>query len=164
MRLRSGRASRFSCSSLVDRKSTRLNSSHDQISYAVFCLKKKNIGDAGIRSDIQGSNVPTRDEAVPSFVSDAMAHAGKGIVEVTGQARTSAVSHTLLDSVGLGGISAGHKGKYTREYLAAAFPELNAWERAGADASAAGMVDPRFENQKELPKIQLDNQKESAER
>src|SRR2546430_3377022 len=25
-----------------DRKSTRLNSSHSQISYAVFCLKKKN--------------------------------------------------------------------------------------------------------------------------
>src|SRR2546430_4331442 len=27
---------------LTDRKSTRLNSSHSQISYAVFCLKKKN--------------------------------------------------------------------------------------------------------------------------
>src|SRR2546428_9935938 len=27
--------------STTDRKSTRLNSSHDQISYAVFCLKKK---------------------------------------------------------------------------------------------------------------------------
>src|SRR5205085_2031009 len=27
--------------SLTDRKSTRLNSSHSQISYAVFCLKKK---------------------------------------------------------------------------------------------------------------------------
>src|SRR2546428_1856878 len=26
---------------MADRKSTRLNSSHDQISYAVFCLKKK---------------------------------------------------------------------------------------------------------------------------
>src|SRR2546430_5559475 len=26
---------------MVDRKSTRLNSSHSQISYAVFCLKKK---------------------------------------------------------------------------------------------------------------------------
>src|SRR2546421_8092960 len=26
---------------IEDRKSTRLNSSHDQISYAVFCLKKK---------------------------------------------------------------------------------------------------------------------------
>src|SRR5206468_9231817 len=33
------------CNSIssIDRKSTRLNSSHDQISYAVFCLKKKNI-------------------------------------------------------------------------------------------------------------------------
>src|SRR2546430_11620680 len=29
--------------SLGDRKSTRLNSSHSQISYAVFCLKKKKI-------------------------------------------------------------------------------------------------------------------------
>src|SRR5690554_7504146 len=28
--------------SRVDRKSTRLNSSHVRISYAVFCLKKKN--------------------------------------------------------------------------------------------------------------------------
>src|SRR5688572_31086666 len=27
---------------MLDRKSTRLNSSHSQISYAVFCLKKKN--------------------------------------------------------------------------------------------------------------------------
>src|SRR5438309_3488741 len=30
---------------LRDRKSTRLNSSHSSISYAVFCLKKKNIDD-----------------------------------------------------------------------------------------------------------------------
>src|SRR5206468_11047389 len=29
------------CRAVLDRKSTRLNSSHDQISYAVFCLKKK---------------------------------------------------------------------------------------------------------------------------
>src|SRR5690348_17757221 len=28
--------------SITDRKSTRLNSSHPSISYAVFCLKKKN--------------------------------------------------------------------------------------------------------------------------
>src|SRR2546430_11232764 len=36
----------------IDRKSTRLNSSHSQISYAVFCLKKKkeNIGrDTGLQ-------------------------------------------------------------------------------------------------------------------
>src|SRR5690348_17771614 len=31
---------------LLDRKSTRLNSSHPSISYAVFCLKKKKIIDA----------------------------------------------------------------------------------------------------------------------
>src|SRR5437879_10382948 len=30
------------CRSAIDRKSTRLNSSHRCISYAVFCLKKKN--------------------------------------------------------------------------------------------------------------------------
>src|SRR5205085_3714248 len=30
------------CGADQDRKSTRLNSSHSQISYAVFCLKKKN--------------------------------------------------------------------------------------------------------------------------
>src|SRR5256886_5671385 len=35
LRRRAGRRAR-------DRKSTRLNSSHSQISYAVFCLKKKN--------------------------------------------------------------------------------------------------------------------------
>src|SRR6266849_1821078 len=121
------------------------------------------MGDAGIKSAIQGSNVPNPDEAVPSFVSGAMAKAGKGLLEGTLQAGTSAVSDKLLDLVGLGGKSAADKGKDTRDYLAAAFPELNAWERAGADASSAGMVDAGFENQKELTKIQLDNQKEIAE-
>src|SRR6516165_9558148 len=48
------------------------------------------------------------------------------------QAGTSAVSDKLLDLVALGGKSAADKGKDTRDYLAAAFPELNAWERAGA--------------------------------
>src|SRR5471032_3525388 len=100
-----------------DRKSTRLNSSHITISYAVFCLKKKN----------------------------------------------SAVSDKLLNIVGLGGKSAADKGKDTRDYLAAAFPEVNAWERAGADAYSAGIVEAGFENQKELTKMQLHNQKEIAE-
>src|SRR5713101_1207073 len=120
------------------------------------------MGDAGIKSAIQGSNVPNPDEAVPSFVSGAMAKAGKGLLEGTLQAGTSAVSDKLLDLVGLGGKSAADKGKDTRDYLAAAFLELNAWERAGADASSAGMVDAGFENQKELTKMQLDNQKEIA--
>src|SRR3712207_6872906 len=33
----------------VDRKSTRLNSSHANISYAVFCLKKKKLASLPIR-------------------------------------------------------------------------------------------------------------------
>src|SRR2546430_4314602 len=39
----------------LDRKSTRLNSSHSQISYAVFCLKKKmgSYGDTFGRYDIR---------------------------------------------------------------------------------------------------------------
>src|SRR6266481_8109787 len=35
-----------------DRKSTRLNSSHSSISYAVFCLKKKNHKNSGVKQNI----------------------------------------------------------------------------------------------------------------
>src|SRR5699024_5731691 len=121
------------------------------------------MGDAGIKSAINGSNVPNPDEAVLSFVSCAMAKAGKGLLEGMLQAGTSAVSDKLLDFVGLGVKSAADKGYDTRDYLAAAFPVLNALERAGADASSAGMVVAGFENQKELTKMKLDNQKEIAE-
>src|SRR3712207_8203025 len=38
-----------------DRKSTRLNSSHANISYAVFCLKKKNLHCTGSRI-VEGSS------------------------------------------------------------------------------------------------------------
>src|SRR5256886_4658734 len=50
------------------------------------------MGDAGIKSAIQAFNVPNPDEAVPSFVSGDMAKAGKGLLEGTLQAGTSAVS------------------------------------------------------------------------
>src|SRR2546421_8897966 len=97
------------------------------------------MGDAGIRSAIQGSNVPNSDEAVPSFVSGAMAKAGKGLLEGTVQAGTSAVSDKLLDLVVLGGKSAADKGKDTRDYMAAAFHELNALQGAIVDAVPAGV-------------------------
>src|SRR5205807_8614568 len=64
----------------IDRKSTRLNSSHLVNSYAVFCLKKKKANSGSIQADVlaldnntvrmddarinsafQGSNVPTTD-------------------------------------------------------------------------------------------------------
>src|SRR2546430_9188514 len=37
---------------MVDRKSTRLNSSHSQISYAVFCLKKKKKKSTKLNSEL----------------------------------------------------------------------------------------------------------------
>src|SRR5208282_6948208 len=48
-----------SAASPTDRKSTRLNSSHGSISYAVFCLKKKNTQprDPGIQC---GKSTPDR--------------------------------------------------------------------------------------------------------
>src|SRR5205809_6728360 len=55
--------------------------------------------DAGIKSAIQGSNVPNPDEAVRRLVSGAMATAGKGLLEGTLPARPSAVSDQVLDLV-----------------------------------------------------------------
>src|SRR2546423_12114759 len=89
------------------------------------------MGDAGIKSAVEGSNVPKPDEAVPRFVSGAMAKPGQRLPEGTVQAGTSADSDQLLELVGLGGKSAADQGKDTRDYLAAAFPELTAWARAG---------------------------------
>src|SRR5258708_24332036 len=42
-----------------DRKSTRLNSSHQIISYAVFCLKKKNITSLSSQNTSQLTNLLT---------------------------------------------------------------------------------------------------------
>src|SRR5690625_6033115 len=49
-------------SEAADRKSTRLNSSHVASSYAVFCLKKKNIP---IRYTMRAANDTTRRRATP---------------------------------------------------------------------------------------------------
>src|SRR5215207_1736491 len=73
------------------------------------------MGDDGIKSAIQGSNVPNTDEAVPSFVAGAMAKAAKGLLECTLQAGISVVSDMFLDFVGLGGKSAADRGKTTRD-------------------------------------------------
>src|SRR2546427_3694704 len=48
---------------LADRKSTRLNSSHSQISYAVFCLKKKNRRRSGL--DLVSGRHAADDRRIP---------------------------------------------------------------------------------------------------
>src|SRR5256885_296725 len=61
------------------------------------------MGDAGIKSAIQGSNVPNPDEAVPSFVSGLLANAAKRLLDRALQAVSSAVSDKFVHFIGLGG-------------------------------------------------------------
>src|SRR5438034_5788597 len=53
---------------VVDRKSTRLNSSHTVISYAVFCLKKKNT---------DGRVEPLGGSLVQAICNDEVHHSGE---------------------------------------------------------------------------------------
>src|SRR5947209_12139109 len=49
-----------------DRKSTRLNSSHANISYAVFCLKKKKKAYSPLSADTEGGRIREEtDDGVP---------------------------------------------------------------------------------------------------
>src|SRR5690554_7498345 len=52
----------YLAAALVDRKSTRLNSSHVRISYAVFCLKKKSSNNSSFSIHIK-----TRSITSPTF-------------------------------------------------------------------------------------------------
>src|SRR5260221_2922727 len=113
------------------------------------------MGDAGIKSAIQGSNVPNPDEAVPSFVSGAMAKAGKGLLEGTLQAGTSAVSDKLLDLVGLGGKSAADKERIIRIILLLAFLSLIVWDLLGLMLPLLGLFTAGFRIQKKLLKFNL---------
>src|SRR2546430_5242314 len=58
----------------ADRKSTRLNSSHSQISYAVFCLKKKK---SYIRSNIAAANGATI--VLAGLIQDSQTRINSGI-------------------------------------------------------------------------------------
>src|SRR2546421_1633142 len=51
-----------------DRKSTRLNSSHDQISYAVFCLKKKKNKNSNDDDDDRKSTKTILNKHIPIFI------------------------------------------------------------------------------------------------
>src|SRR3989442_2351628 len=55
--------------SQLDRKSTRLNSSHVRISYAVFCLKKKKIL---LEAAVRDISLPTKRIVILSGTSDNM--------------------------------------------------------------------------------------------
>src|SRR2546430_7883171 len=54
---------------VIDRKSTRLNSSHSQISYAVFCLKKKILHRAFTQQHVAKHNQVSSDNYVSQINS-----------------------------------------------------------------------------------------------
>lgn len=127
------------------------------------------MGDSGIRSAIQGSNTPAPGElpngvetsGVMADAKNMIKNAGKSLLDGTIQAGSDKVKQAMLDML-IGGNDAKDRGKATRDYLAAAFPELNAWERAGAGASTAGLESSAQNQQKEMLRMQLDNQKDIA--
>lgn len=127
------------------------------------------MGDSGIRSAIQGSNTPAPGElpngvqtsGVMADAKNMIQNAGKALLDGTIQAGSDKVKQAMIDKL-IGGNDAKKQGNATRDYLAAAFPELNAWERAGAGASVAGQTTDTINQQKELMKMQLDNQKDIA--
>lgn len=127
------------------------------------------MGDSGIRSVIQGSNTPAPGElpngvqtsGVMADAKNMIQNAGKALLDGTIQAGSDKVKQAMLDKL-IGGNDAKRQGNATRDYLAAAFPELNAWERAGAGASGAGQTTDTINQQKELMRMQLDNQKDIA--
>lgn len=123
--------------------------------------------DVGIQSAIQGSNVPngripapTQTGGVMSDAKNMIKNAGKDLLDGVMTAGSDRIKQALVDK--LSGNNAKRQGQATRDYLAAAFPELNPWERSGAGASGAGLESSGQDQQKELMRMQLDNQKDIA--
>src|SRR5256886_6032539 len=75
----------------LDRKSTRLNSSHSQISYAVFCLKKK-------------THIRVRFEREGAYVDEFVFHLIQ--LQVRPRARTSCSKHPIVFAFGISSIPA----------------------------------------------------------
>src|SRR5260221_489505 len=70
------------------------------------------MGDAGIKSAIQGSNVPNPDEAVPSFVSGAFVKSYKGLLDRPLHPSPSAFFFILIERVRPGVTLSPHKPSY----------------------------------------------------
>src|SRR3989440_5529828 len=77
-----------------DRKSTRLNSSHDQISYAVFCLKKKKIFVLEQwKDEVEGKE----SEGPQGGLGLSMRHTAEGIAVVIRESRHGRISLLVAD-------------------------------------------------------------------
>src|SRR5947209_5957165 len=79
---------------MIDRKSTRLNSSHANISYAVFCLKKKSVNEHSTRASFEIDHRDLR-RALPARTLNGEQHTTSA-----GQRRWERVGAPGLDGVG----------------------------------------------------------------
>src|SRR4051794_18161022 len=91
------------------------------------------MGDAGIKSAIQGSNVPNPDEAVPSFVSGAMAKAGKDFLKVRCRLGLFAFFVNLFVWVEFVGKLAVVKEREIGVFFVVDFLRFNVWELVGVE-------------------------------
>ncbi len=133
--------------------------------------KPEPVDNFGIESTMNGNqqntaiaNSSTEGSQNGSLMKDMASSAFKqGFNAVMGHATSSAFSK-----------SASQQGSDQRDYLAAAFPEMNPWERAGASATQQGvamadnkqkqsMLSQQIEGQKDVARIQGDNQVRVAE-
>src|SRR5690242_10508847 len=82
-----------------DRKSTRLNSSHMSISYAVFCLKKKMAPTALAANHLVQERLDVVQQCVLPFVEEDSGGSVKGL-QVNQPVADAALAHDLVDEVG----------------------------------------------------------------
>ena len=109
----------------------------------------------GVASAVNGSAEQSKQIAQPQVSGSEAGNYGK-------QAFDAAFTKGV-DSVVNPQMNAKDAGKYQRDYLASAFPEMNPWERAGAAATQAGVQAGQQQNQKQMLSMQLSNQKEIAQ-
>src|SRR5437762_8643513 len=88
--------SRFS----LDRKSTRLNSSHRCISYAVFCLKKKNTAEPRLQPLFELAQLLDR-RGAQRLVDRAVAVVRRTLPDLTGETRLERIVVRLVAGAGL---------------------------------------------------------------
>src|SRR5258705_1200383 len=83
----------------ADRKSTRLNSSHLGISYAVFCLKKKKHEQRCFHRDLTSSRIPASHAACVQDLGRTESHEGSSdAVAMRLQEHVGRLARTMPDS------------------------------------------------------------------
>ena len=107
--------------------------------------------DQGIKSMMQGSNAPPPASSVPTDISgssapDLMKQMGAEAFKTGAQSVVSKGVGSILNDTP----SASQLGRDNRAYLDNSFPELNAWEKAGATATQAGVQSGNMKQESEL--------------